>query len=47
MDKYIYDKGFIFNFENNKYKEKYDIEIEVVDNYDYSSDSSDLEATNY
>ena len=47
IDKYIVDKGFIFNFENNQFKEKYEIEIEIVDKYDYSSDSSDDSNNNF
>ena len=46
FDKYIDDKGFRFQFNNNHYKEKYDIEIEVVNKTVYSSDSSSDSDTN-
>ena len=39
MNNYIYDKGFIYSFENKRYKEKYNIDIELIKNYEYSSDS--------
>ena len=40
FNKYIEDKGFHFKFNNNHYKEQYDIEIEAVNKTNYSSDSS-------
>ena len=40
FDKYIEDKGFHFQFNNNHYKENYDIEIEVINKSVNSSDSS-------
>ena len=40
FNKYIEDKGFHFKFNNNHYKEQYDIEIEVINKINYSSDSS-------
>ena len=40
FNKYIENKGFHFNFNNNLYKEQYDIEIEVINKTNYSSDSS-------
>ena len=40
FDKYIEEKGFHFQFNNNYYKEKYDIEIEVFNKSINSSDSS-------
>ena len=39
-NKYIEDKGFHFKFNNNHYKEQYDIEIEAINKTNYSSDSS-------
>ena len=39
MNNYIYDKGFIYSFENERYKEKYNIDIELIKNYEYSSNS--------
>ena len=40
FNKYIEDKGFHFKFNNNHYKEQYDIEIETINKTNYSSDSS-------
>ena len=40
FNKYIEDKGFHFKFNNNHYKEQYDIEIEAINKTNYSSDSS-------
>ena len=40
FNKYIEDKGFHFKFNNNHYKEEYDIEIEIINKTNYSSDSS-------
>ena len=40
FDKFIEDKGFQFQFNNNHYKENYDIEIEVINKSFNSSDSS-------
>ena len=40
FDKYIEDKGFHFQFNNNHYKENYDIEIDVINKSVNSSDSS-------
>ena len=40
FDKYIKDNGFHFQFNNNHYKENYDIEIEVINKSVNSSDSS-------
>ena len=40
FNKYIEDKGFHFKFNNNHYKEQYDIEIETINKSNYSSDSS-------
>ncbi len=39
LNKYIKEKGFNCDFINKRYKEKYDIEIELINEYDYSSDS--------
>ena len=39
FNEYIYNKGFNCVFENKRYKERYNIEIELLSNYDYSSDS--------
>ena len=40
FDKYIEEKGFNFQFNNNHYKEEYDIEIEVMNKSINSSDTS-------
>ena len=40
FDKYIEEKGFNFQFNNNLYKEEYDIEIEVMNKSINSSDTS-------
>ena len=40
FNKYIENKGFHFNFNNNHFQEQYDIEIEVINKTNYSSDSS-------
>ena len=39
FNEYINVKGFNFAFENKRYKERYNIEIELLSNYEYSSDS--------
>ena len=42
MDKlntFIYDKGFNYSFSNKRYKEKYNIKVELIDKYGFSSDS--------
>jgi len=44
FDKYIEDKGFHFQFNNNHYKENYDIEIEVINKSVNSSDSSSTDS---
>ena len=40
FDKFIDEKGFRFQFHNNHFKENYDIEIESINKYINSSDSS-------
>ena len=40
FDKYIEEKGFCFKFNNNHYKEEYDIEIEAMNKSLNSSDTS-------
>ena len=48
-NEYISDKGFNYKFENKKHKERYNIEIELLNNYECSSDSDydiDEEETN-
>ena len=44
FDKYIKDNGFHFQFNNNHYKENYDIEIEVINKSVNSSDSSSTDS---
>lgn len=39
VNDYIKDKGFDCTFDNKRYKEKYNIEIELINEYGYSSDS--------
>ena len=39
INNYRYDNGFDFMFINKRYKEKYDIEFELINESDYSSDS--------
>ena len=39
FNNYIYDKGFNCSFENVRYNEKYKVEIELISDYGYSSDS--------
>ena len=39
INNYIYDKGFNCSFPNKRYKEKYNIKVELIDNYGFSSDS--------
>ena len=39
LNEYIYSKGFNYTFENKRYKERYHIDIELLNNYDNSSDS--------
>ena len=39
FDSYVYDKGFNCSFQNKRYNEKYKLEIELIDEYCYSSDS--------
>ena len=39
FNEYINVKGFNFEFENKRYKERYNIDIELLSNYEYSSDS--------
>ena len=39
FNEYINVKGFNFAFENKRYKERYNINIELLSNYEYSSDS--------
>ena len=39
FDNYVNDKGFNCSFKNKRYNEKYNLEIELIDGYCYSSDS--------
>lgn len=39
VNDYIKDKGFDCTLDNKRYKEKYNIEIELINEYGYSSDS--------
>ena len=39
FNKYINDKGFNCSFENKRYNEKYNLEIELISDYGFSSDS--------
>jgi len=39
LNKYIYEKGFNYKFQNNKNKEKYYFEIDLIEKENYSSDS--------
>ena len=39
LNNFIYDKGFNYSFSNKRYKEKYNIKVELIDKYGFSSDS--------
>ena len=39
LNDFINDKGFNYSFSNKRYKVKYNIKIELINNYGYSSDS--------
>ena len=39
FNSYIYDKGFNCSFNNKRYSEKYNLEIDLIENYYFSSDS--------
>lgn len=44
LNNYIYDNGFNYSFGNKRYNEKYNFEMELISDYEYSSDSeSDIE----